>query len=399
MTPWKKTFASSFIAQILSILGFSFALPFLPFFIAELGAYDAGEQAYWSGITLAAAGFTLAIFAPIWGVLADRYGRKLMVVRAMFGGTIVLILMSFVRTVPQLIACRLIQGAFTGTVAASVALVASVVPQRRSGLTLGMMQAAVFIGSSIGPFFGGVIADAFGYRTGFRMGALLVLIGGLFVYFGTHENFIGSGSRIQGSNIGFKRIFFIEGFLTAVVVMFAVHFSNTLINPSFPIIVQEILPNTENLNSITGSVIAAAALAGAFSSAFLGFTGDSIGHRKILIACCIGACAASAGHYYADTLNVLFFWRMLFGFSVAGMLPAANSMIKEIIDHKSIGKAFGLANSISMAGLALGPLAGGYIAKTAGLRTPFAFAAISQFLLGLLIVFLIKPEIKPGKSI
>ena len=395
MTPWKKTFASSFIAQILSILGFSFALPFLPFFIAELGVFDTGEQAFWAGIVLASAGFTLAIFAPVWGVLADRHGRKLMVVRAMFGGTVVLLLMSFVQTIGQLVICRLLQGAFTGTVAASIALVASVTPRKRCGLTLGMMQAAVFIGSSIGPLFGGIIADAYGYRASFQAGAALVFLGGLFVYFGTEENFSREDNEASSGNAGFRAIFLLKGFFAAVVIMFAVQFSNTMVNPSFPLIVKDILPAAVNLNSITGSVIAAAALAGAVSSAFLGFAGDKLGHRRVLIGCCIGACAASSGHFFARTLNELFAARILFGLAVAGMLPAANAMIHSIIDHRSIGKAYGLANSISMIGIALGPLAGGYLARAGGLRMPFLVAAGAQLLLGGMVVIFINREKQP----
>ncbi len=392
MIAWKKTFASSFIAQILSILGFSFALPFLPFFISELGVYDKGEQALWAGITLAAAGFTLAIFAPVWGVLADRFGRKPMVVRSMLGGTAVLVLMSYVQTVGQLVVCRLLQGAFTGTIAASVALVASVVPRRRSGMTLGMMQAAVFIGSSIGPLFGGLVADAYGYRVSFQAGAALVFLGGLFVLFGTEENFVAPDEKTAGNAPGFKSIFLLHGFFAAVLIMFSVQFSNTLVNPSFPLIVKDILPDVSNLNSITGAVIASAALAGAVSSVLLGFAGDKIGHRKVLIGCCIGACAASLGHYYAASLNELFAARILFGLAVAGMLPAANAMIHSIIDHRNIGKAYGLANSISMVGIALGPLAGGYLAKIGGLRMPFMFAAACQLLLGWMIFVYVKKE-------
>ena len=135
MSPWRRTFVSAFVAQILSLVGFSFCFPFLPFFVGDLGVTGKGEQAFWSGVAISAAGVTLALFAPLWGILADRYGRKAMVVRAMLGGTVLLLLTSTVQTIGQLVACRLLQGALTGTVAASVALVASVTPPRRSGAT------------------------------------------------------------------------------------------------------------------------------------------------------------------------------------------------------------------------------------------------------------------------
>ncbi|MCX7591100.1 MAG: MFS transporter, partial [Kiritimatiellae bacterium] len=89
MTPWKRTLACAFVAQILAIVGFSFCMPFLPFFIAELGVRGTAAQTWWAGIVMSATGVTLAIFAPLWGYLADRYGRRLMVMRAMFVGSVV----------------------------------------------------------------------------------------------------------------------------------------------------------------------------------------------------------------------------------------------------------------------------------------------------------------------
>ena len=400
MTPWKKTFISAFTAQILSIVGFSFALPFLPFFIADLGVPDAGDQAFWAGLVLSAAGLTFALSAPFWGIAADRYGRKLMVCRAMFGGTAVLLLMSYVQTVGQLLVCRLLQGAFTGTMAASVALVASVVPRKRSGLTLGMMQTAVFIGTTVGPFFGGLMADSFGYRASFRMGALLCLAGGLLVYFGTREDFSSPAAGKEGKTSGFLSIFMLKGFFLAVLVMFAVRFNNTMINPSFPLIVRDILPSAEKINSITGSVMASAALAGAFSAALVGYVGDQYGHRRVLFGCCLLAAAASAGHFWAMSINQLFAARVLFGLAVAGMLPAANAMIHGIIDHNSLGKAYGLATSLSMLGTAAGPFAGGYLASSAGLRMPFLVTAGTQLALGVLILLCMRQSggIKQSQS-
>lgn len=387
MHSWKKTFVSAFTAQILSILGFSFALPFLPFFIADLGVTDTSSQAFWAGVVMGASGLTFAIFSPLWGLLADRYGRKLMVCRSMAGGTVVLLLMSYVQSITQLIICRLLQGAFTGTIAASIALVASVVPRKRSGFTLGMMQTAVFLGASIGPFFGGIVADAFGYRASFRFGALLCLLGGVLVYFGTEEKIDPHPAENEPPSEGFKSILMSSGFLIAVLIMFGVQFGNTLINPAFPLIIKDLLPSTQNLNSIAGSIMAAAALAGAFSAAVLGHAGDRLGHRRVLIGCCLAGGLAAGAHYWAFSLQALVTARVLFGLAIASMLPAANAMIHSIIDHRSLGKAYGLASSISMTGVALGPLVGGYLAKIAGLRMPFLVTAAAQLMIGLLILF------------
>ena len=339
MSPWRKTFFSAFAAQVLSISGFCFALPFLPYFLEDLGVRGEADQIWWSGVVMSAAGVTLALFAPLWGIAADRYGRKAMVMRAMFGGTLVVLLMSFTRSVGQLMVCRLLQGALTGTVGASIALVASVSPPRRSGLALGMMQSAVFIGAAIGPLIGGVVADAFGYRVAFRVGSVIIFLGGLLICFGTREEFSPPVRDGNGTGGRFRDVLFSAPFLAAVLVLFAIRLSNTLSNPSFPLIVKEILGPVANLNSVTGSLVAGAAIAGAVSAALLGYFGDSWGHRRVLLLCGALGAVTSLAHVYAHSISYLFWVRILFGLTVAGMIPAANALIHHNTDDAHIGKA------------------------------------------------------------
>ena len=391
MTAWKRTFVSALVAQICSIIGFASVFPFLPYFIRELGIEGEAEQAYWAGIVLSSAGLTLALFAPVWGILADRYGRKSMVVRSMVGGTIVMLLMSFVQNVQQLVICRLLQGMLTGTITASVALVASVVPPRRGGFALGMMQAAVMVGVCVGPLLGGMVADAYGYRAAFRIGALIIMAGGLFAIYGTREEFTPPEPEPGGTGSMLRGLLVAEGFLAATFVLFSVRFSNSIANPSFPLIVRDILGSDENLNSITGSIIAVAALSGAGAAALLGHFGDRWGHKHILMGCAVGAAAASVTTYFAQTLPAMYAIRIVFGFAVAGMLPAGNAIIHRTIAGHHLGKAYGIACSLSMFGLAVGPFFGGWLCKTYSLRTPFLVTGTCQFCVAIVAFFAIRP--------
>lgn len=385
---WRRTLVFAFAAQFLSILGFSFATPFLPFFVSDLGVSDPGRQAFWAGMVMAAGGMTFALFAPVWGILADRYGRKSMVCRAMFGGALSILIMSFSQNVAHLALGRIFQGVFSGTIAASIALVASVTPLRRSGFALGMMQAAVFVGNAAGPFLGGMAADAFGYRVSFRIGAMLTLTGGLLTLFGTKEHFVPpERSGMDKAGIpGFRALMVLPGFLMGALVLFSVRLSNSISNPSFPLIVQDLIDSMHRLNSITGSIIGTAAVAGAVAAALLGYAGDRIGRKHVLIGCCLAASVASIGTFFVRGIPALFILRILFGFSVAGMLPAANSMIHEVIDKRSIGKAYGLATALSMLGAAVGPVLGGWMAMRAGLRVPFMITGMAQLLLILILM-------------
>lgn len=393
MTAWKRTFVAAFIAQIVSIMGFSLAFPFMPFFLADLGVTTQGDQAWWAGLLQAASGVTLAVFAPVWGILADRYGRKSMVVRSMIGGAAVMVGMSLARSVGDLMVLRLLQGTLTGTVSASITLVASVVPERRSGFALGMMQAAVMFGNCVGPLVGGLVASSWGYRGAFRAGAGVLLIGGLLVLFFCEENFRReSVAERSSASQGLMRLLLSAGFVTAIVVLVAVRLSNSIAGPIFPLLVQDILgPAGEALKDrTTGMVIGIASLSGACGAGLLGHFGDRWGHRRILMASAALAALTSVLTAYAPSLTALYVIRIVFGFAVAGMMPAANAFIRQASPRHSMGKAFGFAGSISMLGMAVGPFLGGWLGRCCSLRAPFLATAVCQVMVFVIAMALVR---------
>jgi DHA1 family multidrug resistance protein-like MFS transporter len=134
---WQRTLGALWLAQTLTIIGFSLRTPFLPFFVAELGARNLETQVLWAGAINAGGAAVMAITAPLWGALADRYGRKLMVLRAMVAGSLTIGLMALATSPWQLFVLRLVEGGFTGTVTASTTLAASTVPRERLGFGLG----------------------------------------------------------------------------------------------------------------------------------------------------------------------------------------------------------------------------------------------------------------------
>ncbi|HEY9288113.1 MAG TPA: MFS transporter, partial [Candidatus Dormibacteraeota bacterium] len=174
---WRRNLAALWIAELTAILGFSFAFPFLPLFLhRELGIPNGPELAFWSGISAGATGFALALTSPIWGRLADRYGRKPMLVRAMIGGGLSVGLMGLAQSALQLTALRGIQGASSGTVAAATALVATETPIGDLAWGLGILNSAISLGSAVGPAAGGLAANLIGLRAIFLGGGVLLLL-------------------------------------------------------------------------------------------------------------------------------------------------------------------------------------------------------------------------------
>jgi len=115
MSEWKRNFFMVVLSQFISMMGFSFAIPFVPYYIQQLGVTEPNELKMWVALFTASSSLTLAVASPIWGALGDRYGRRIMLLRSYFGGMIVLSLMGLVPNVQMLIVLRLLQGTLTGT--------------------------------------------------------------------------------------------------------------------------------------------------------------------------------------------------------------------------------------------------------------------------------------------
>ncbi|MCX7705551.1 MAG: MFS transporter, partial [bacterium] len=187
MENWKKQLYIIWLAETISLIGFHFCLPFLPYYVQELGAGDIKQAALWTGLLQTVGPLMLVISSPFWGILSDRFGRKIMVERAMFSGFAVLVGMSFVKTVGQLLILRILQGFFTGTLTAAIVLAASHLPRDKSGYGLGLMQTSAFIAATVGPFLGGLASDIWGYRNTFYFSGILVGIAGCMIMLGVKE--------------------------------------------------------------------------------------------------------------------------------------------------------------------------------------------------------------------
>ena len=176
MPSWQRTLAVMVGAQFTSSLGLSFIFPILPFYIKGLGSSTNLSVETLAGLVFSVQALTMAIASPFWGVIADRYGRKPMVMRAMLGGAVVNCLVGFAGTAEQVIALRALQGTLTGVVAAASALVASVCPRDRTGYALGWLQVGLWGGHAAGPLLGGVLCDLLGFRVTFLLTAVLLAL-------------------------------------------------------------------------------------------------------------------------------------------------------------------------------------------------------------------------------
>jgi DHA1 family multidrug resistance protein-like MFS transporter len=389
-SPWRSTLLVMFIAQLLSIVGFAFVLPFIPFYVREIGVTDEKLVPIWAGILMAAASLTMTIFAPIWGWLSDRYGRKLMVERAMFAGAVITMGMGVVGNVYQLLFLRLLAGAFTGTISASIALVSSVLPGTRLGFGLGLMQVAVFLGMSLGPWIGGMIADIIGYRLTFVAGGAFLLVGGILVMTGAKEKFIQPSAVSLKRSGSMRALFALPGFVSLMVIFFLFHFSINIAIPIIPLFIEQVGNLKTRVASTTGLLLAVTGATASISAAAIGYLSDRKGHKKVLIFNMFISCIMWATHALARNISQLLVIRILFGFAVGGNLPTMNALVGKLTPKESYGKAYGVMASVTSLGMTLGPLAGGVMASYMGFRWPFVVVSLLLSLVVIPIILSLK---------
>jgi DHA1 family multidrug resistance protein-like MFS transporter len=356
--------------------------PFIPFFLGDLGA-DATAQAHWASAIAAGGALTSMIAAPLWGVLADRVGRRPMVVRAMIFGAVTVGLMSVATAPWQLFGLRLVEGATTGTVAACAALIAATVPAERLGFALGLMHTSVFSGNAIGPLLGGFLADWLGYRATYATCGVLIGIGAVIVILLVRERFIRPRpeSRRPGATGGWNRRRWLALLGPVVVVMLGVMFvlraASQAMQPIFPLFIGTLPQTALSDAQATGIVFGAQGVAAAITSVWLGALGDRIGHRRVLLLAAAGSGLASLPMALATDVWQLVVLQALFGLFAGGLIPSTNALVSRATSPAHRGAIFGLMTGAGGLGSLVGPLAAAGVATSAGYGAAFVMVALA----------------------
>ena len=377
---WQITLYAVWAGQILALIGFSSRVPYLPFFLGDLGVTTVDGQALWSGAINAAGAAAMAITAPIWGLVADRIGRKPMLMRGLFGGALSVGLMAFVTAPWQLAALRILEGTLTGTVVAATALVATSAPRHRLGYALGMVQTAVFAGAAAGPLLGGIAYDRVGARATFGVAGMMLFLGGVLVTVFAREHFVPAprvsptaanrGQRFRESGA----FLFSLAMLTMFAAIFVIRMTAMAMQPVIPLFVHELAPDNPDVATVAGFVLGVGGLTSALAAAFLGRLGDRTGHRRVLTVSLL-----AAGVMYLPMALVRAPWQLALlqaalGVAAGGLIPSTNARIAHLTPLARRGMVFGLTATLSGLGGFIGPLLGALLATGFGFRASFVAA-------------------------
>lgn len=376
---WKRNLLIVWIVQFFGACGFSLSMPFTPFYLADLGVNGDAELKFWVSLFGASTPLTLAIFGPIWGNIGDRHGFKLMMMRATAGAVLVLGLMGVVRSPAQLIALRLLQGMLTGTVTAAQAMVASCTPGRHTGVALGILSSAVYIGTMAGSAFGGVLGDMFGYRNTFFCSSGMALISLLLIFF-LHEDRITRPAPGQGREPrpGIRSAF-VPGVLSLLTLVAFMAGIRQFDAPWIPLLVREIHGSVHGAASITGALAASSCVAGVIAGVALGRMSDRISPPAIGRLSALGSGLLMIPQGLARGFILLFAARFGMTFCAAGLDPVFQVWLTKVTPPSKRGVIFGWATTAKSVGWIFAPLVSGTVASVFGVRAVY-FAGAALFL-------------------
>ena len=170
------------ITVLIDMMGIGLVLPVLPSLVGEF-TQDVATQAYWYGALTFTFGVTQFLCAPLLGALSDRFGRRVVLLMSIGGLGTMFLLSALVRSLPALVATRVVGGAFASNISVANAYVADITRPENRARSFGMVGAAFGVGFILGPMVGGLVGGV-GVRAPFFIASALALVNfayGLFV--------------------------------------------------------------------------------------------------------------------------------------------------------------------------------------------------------------------------
>ncbi len=357
---------------------FSLVMPFMALYVEQLGA-PKNKVEWYAGLAVSLSALTSALIAPVWGRLADRYGRKPMMVRASLVMTFTMGGLAFVPNVFWLLVLRILNGLFSGYVPNSTALIASQAPKNRSGYALGTLATDVIGGSLVGPLLGGVLAEILGIRQVFLLVGFILLICNLMTVFLVKEDFQpvtkaeALSTRELFSSIKDKQIL-IGLFVTSMIIQV----SAQSIAPILTLYIRH-LGQTENLMFISGLIVSALGFSSMLSSSTLGKIGDRIGNHRLLLIALFYSFSMYVLCALAQNSLQLGIVRFLYGFGTGALMPSINSLLTKITPREGISRIFSYNQMFMNMGQVIGPFIGSAIATGLGYRSVFYVTSLIVF--------------------
>lgn len=369
---WKRNLFVLWVGTFLVSMAYSVSIPFMSIFLQEdLGVNDHLEA--WTGVIFASTFLASSLIAPFWGSLADKYGRKPMMLRAGICLSIAYFLYFVVQNPYELILVRIMEGLLAGYIPSAIALVATNTPEKHIGYALGIISTSSATASILGPLLGGVVSHLIGPRDTFFVAGIMVLIAFVIAVLWVKEpsfkkseakrSSIASDLKVAASN---------RPLMSALFIVFITSTSIMILEPLLTIYVLKLGSSESSASLNAGIIFSAVGIATLIAAPRWGKLGTKFGYEKVLF---IGLLGGGLG----NLLQILFHnligfgsLRFVYGLFFAAVYPALNAFIAQKTDPSFRSRAFSLNQSANQMGLLLGPLLGGFLASQTSIPIVFA---------------------------
>lgn len=373
---WKRNLAIAWLGCFLTGAAFSLVMPFLPLYVELLGVTGHSSLNMWSGVVFSITFLFSAIASPFWGGLADRKGRKLMLLRSALGMSIVMVLMGFAQNIWQFLALRALLGLLGGFVPNANALIATQVPRHKSGWALGTLSTGGVSGALLGPLIGGLLADSYGLRPVFFITASVLFVCFILTFFCIREAFtpVSKKEMLHARQV-FTSLKNPRLVLSLFVTTMIIQVATGSIAPILTLYVRDLAGNVSNLAFISGMIASVPGVAALISAPRLGKLGDRIGPEKILICALAISVALLIPMSMVQNPWQLGLLRFLLGAADGALLPAVQTLLIYNSSNQVAGRIFSYNQSFRDIGNVTGPLIGAAISASYGFRTVFLVTA------------------------
>ncbi|MDN6900496.1 multidrug efflux MFS transporter [Oenococcus sicerae] len=371
---WRKNIYILWFGTFMIGMGSGEVLPFLSLFTESLGNFTKAQVNLYSGIAFSATFLMTAIVSPIWGRLADRIGRKPMLLRAALGMSIVYTLTGFSSNVWQLIGLRFLMGFFNGYVSNANALVAKDTPKVFSGQALGIVVTGYTSGALVGPLLGGFLADLFGYRMPFFITGAIFFLLTFLTAIGVHEDkstLVTEKPKGKQPSV-LKSVKFPVMIVGLFVTSMVVNLVTNSINPILSQFVRQLMsPHLGQLSMMAGLVAAAPGITAIIFAPKFGRLGDRIGSEKLVIGGFIVGVLSMIPMAFVTNVWLLVVLRLFVGLTTAAMNPAIQAILAHETPQEFTSRIFSYNQSFLAMGNVFGPLLGSFVANLVGYRGVF----------------------------
>ncbi|WP_168123628.1 MFS transporter [Paenibacillus sp. HB172176] len=430
MHSWQRTMWILWFGVLFCSSSYTMSVPFLPLFLLDLGVKD-GSVNLWAGVVHSSAFFVGAIMAPLWGMLADKFGKRKMVIRAGLSLAIIYALYAFVQAPWQLVGIRMLQGLVGGFVPASMSIVASIAPKEKLGWSLGMMQAGTMSGGILGPLIGGLLADIFGIRRSFIVAAVIIFAAAIAVLVyvkekrpetasndkdagvasgkpesmsaGVDKQDAGAREEAQGARaassdageerrpgkpaaVTYRMAFRNRALMQMLFLLAIFQLAINMIQPQLALHIADLQGSADDAMLSAGLVLSLIGIAGIVASPIWGRMGERRGYYRVLVFCLLCAGTVVCLQFFVKALWLFAVIQFVFGLFMAGIVPIVNTLMVQNTDEQFRGRSFGMTTSANQLGAMLGPLIGGLLGLYLGLNWIFVGTGVIMLSAGLYIM-------------